>query len=597
MTAIRRTWGLPLLARELVEQAVRKRTYVIRCVYALLLFAVVLLMFWDVIYENLQNPFAVLGRGQDLFEMIVGLQLAGVYLFMPALACGVITAEKERNSLGLLLLTKLGPWTIVFEKYLARLIPMLSFLLLSLPLLAFAYALGGVSSSEIWLAAWMLLLTALQVGAFAVMCSCFFGTTAAAFVATYVLGFLFYFGPGFLLLVIEPWRSSAELTAEVIRDMLGTSSGVSSGWGIGPEHLAFPWVPPIQFFDYPVMPAWLVAIKSVPTLLSIALFLGLARVFLIRRAFVPGKNPLLAFFRSLDGFFHRLNQNRVTKGIEIYKESTTLPEFDPIAWRETRKKSLGTVRYLVRIFVALEGPILAVCLIIAIVEGGRGGAIDELSLVMCLLWILTALLLVVKGTSLIAGERTHETLDVLLTTPLSSKELVVQKMRGLSRLMIVLGICFATIIVFETWWRSHAMSSRRTEEGPVLYFISSTLAAGIFAPIVAWLSFYVGLRMKTQARAIFTTLAILVVWCAGPFLLAMPFLVMLSGGEEPFEYLMALSPAAMIGCTEFGELDSLGGSPWGTVLFVYVLYGFLLTTLRTQCLLHASRFLGRAEPP
>jgi hypothetical protein len=179
--------------------------------------------------------------------------------------------------------------------------------------------------------------------------------------------------------------------------------------------------------------------------------------------------------------------------------------------------------------------------------------------------------------------------------------LVQQKMRGLSRLMVVLGICFSTIIVFETWWRGHALSDSirgYPTNSPPLYFISATLAVVIFLPTVAWLSFYIGLRMKTQARAIFVALAVLVTWCLGPFLIAIPFLEMLSGpSAEPFEYVIALSPAAMIGFTEVSALDDLGGSPWGTVLFVYLLYGFLLMTLRSHCLLNASRFLGRAEPP
>ena len=43
-------------------------------------------------------------------------------------------------------MTRLGPFTILFEKLLSRLVPMFTFLLLSLPLMAFAYSLGGVST-------------------------------------------------------------------------------------------------------------------------------------------------------------------------------------------------------------------------------------------------------------------------------------------------------------------------------------------------------------------------------------------------------------------------------------------------------------------
>ena len=135
--------GLPLLAKELLEQAARKRTYIVRVVYAALLFFAASLFFYETLKVGTASPLAVLGRGKDLFAILVGLQFAGIYSFMPAMTCAVLTHEKERASLQLLFLTRLGPWTILFEKLTSRLIPMFGFLLLSLPLLAFAYTLGG----------------------------------------------------------------------------------------------------------------------------------------------------------------------------------------------------------------------------------------------------------------------------------------------------------------------------------------------------------------------------------------------------------------------------------------------------------------------
>src|SRR5258708_512368 len=138
-------FGLPLLAKELIEQAARKRTYVVRVLYAALLFIAAYLFFYDTLRIGKASPLAVLGRGQNMFSALVALQFAGVYFFMPALTCAVLTHEKETASLQLLFLTRLGPWTILFEKLVSRLIPMFGFLLLSLPLLAFAYSLGGIS--------------------------------------------------------------------------------------------------------------------------------------------------------------------------------------------------------------------------------------------------------------------------------------------------------------------------------------------------------------------------------------------------------------------------------------------------------------------
>src|SRR5262249_18950981 len=110
-----KSFSLPLLAKELIEQAARRRTYVIRLVYACTLFLAATLYFFDIIRNASINPLSVLGRGKEIFERIVHVQFAGIYLLMPAITSGVLTIEKERATLPLLLLTRLGPWTIVLE--------------------------------------------------------------------------------------------------------------------------------------------------------------------------------------------------------------------------------------------------------------------------------------------------------------------------------------------------------------------------------------------------------------------------------------------------------------------------------------------------
>src|SRR5438874_2340890 len=116
LTRIRTHFSLPLLEKELIEQAARKRTYLVRGGYACLLFFVAFLIFYEELRAGATSPLAVLGRGRDMFTALVFIQFAGVYLFMPAITCGVLTQEKERDSLQLLLITRLGPWTILFEK-------------------------------------------------------------------------------------------------------------------------------------------------------------------------------------------------------------------------------------------------------------------------------------------------------------------------------------------------------------------------------------------------------------------------------------------------------------------------------------------------
>lgn len=183
--------GFPLLVKELTELAARRRTYLVRIGYAMLMFFGALYYFWAQVLSRNISSLSMLGQGQNMFTAIVDIQFAGIYLFLPAMTCTALTAEKERDTFALLLLTRLGPWTIIFEKMISRLIPMLTFLLLSLPLLAFAYSYGGVQQDEIWVAFLILGLTAIQIASLSIMCSAYCRTTAGAFVATYVVGALF----------------------------------------------------------------------------------------------------------------------------------------------------------------------------------------------------------------------------------------------------------------------------------------------------------------------------------------------------------------------------------------------------------------------
>ncbi|MEM7395663.1 MAG: ABC transporter permease subunit, partial [Verrucomicrobiota bacterium] len=179
-------WGLPLFRKELVEQSARKRTYVIRSVYAVLIFFLFYMFFLEIWRNGQFNPLNVIGEGRNIFIFIVMVQFIGIYLFMPALMSGVLTYEKEKGSLNLLFMTKLRPGEILLEKFLSRLLPMITFLLLSLPLMSIAYSLGGVSAELMKYSSIMLFLCAFQIGALALMFSAWCRTTTGALVLSYL---------------------------------------------------------------------------------------------------------------------------------------------------------------------------------------------------------------------------------------------------------------------------------------------------------------------------------------------------------------------------------------------------------------------------
>jgi len=591
LTRLATRCGLPLLAKELIEQAARKRTYVVRVVYAALLFVTAFLFFYETLKVGAASPLAVLGRGRDLLEYLLLLQFAGVYFFMPAMTCGVLTHEKERASLQLLFLTRLGPWTILFEKLTSRLIPMVGFLLLSLPLLAFAYTLGGISPAFLASGVWLLVLAVIQMGTLALACSAFFRTTVGAFIWSYILALVMFFGPAL------GWLLIYSLTGLQIENVAGNWVGL----GDTAEVIGAPLFGLI-FMEIDLrMPSASLApfiLHSVLVLGTSAVCLVLARVFIVRRAFVPPGNAVLSVFKGLDKVFLRLNDNPVTRGRTFVGDAAALPEDEPVAWRETAKRSLGKAQYLLRVFIAIELPTAAICVMTIFAAESA----EPLSILLAPVGVVALLMISAQAASLIAGERSHQTLDVLCTTPLWGREIIRQKFRSVRRLMLVLLVPFLTIFLFECSmkWRMpspYASMPWFREFDLPLYLTCSLLSVGVYLPMFAWFSLYIGLLVKTQPRAIVGALGGILAWCVAPLVfVALPLAIMLNPPHlSGFGFVLLLSPASIMAFNETNDWQSVANLPWVAVILNFAAYGMILMGLRRLCYSHVDRLLGRLD--
>jgi hypothetical protein len=376
----------------------------------------------------------------------------------------------------------------------------------------------------------------------------------------------------------------------------------------------FPFCAPIHFFvgEFPRMArptgvlVWAGHVaRSLPMLALSAGFLALARACLVRRAFLPPRNFVLNVFKTLDRTFARLNENRVTQGIVLIRDRVSLPDGEPVAWRETARRSLGKARYLLRVFVALEIPVAGVATLAAL--SGGGGGTEALSALLFTVWIVAVLMVSVQSASLIAGERTHQTLDVLCTTPLSGRSIIHQKMRAVWRLTAVLLVPLSTIFLYRIamhWGisdntRYYSYGYWKPFSVP-LYVVCSTLSAAIYLPMAAWLSLFIGLLVRTQARAIMGSLAAIVAWCSLPiFFLTIPLSIVLRGLVSDFgiitRYSALLSPATIIPFNEFNALHEFGPMRWVPVVLNFLGYGTCLWLFRYLCLSRADRLLGRLD--
>jgi hypothetical protein len=194
---------------------------------------------------------------------------------------------------------------------------------------------------------------------------------------------------------------------------------------------------------------------------------------------------------------------------------------------------------------------------------------------------------------------------VLCTTPLSGREIILQKYRSVRRLMLVLLAPFGTIFFFHcvmNWHIGSNVARYNRHFDLEVYLAASVLSVAVYLPLVAWVSLAAGLNIRTQARAIIGATGGLVAWCVGPLLfVTMPLAIVLASfgsfGQDYNTLITAsslLSPAAIIPFNEFDDLPRLG-EPFVVVLWNFALYAVLLAVVRFTCLRNADLWLGRTS--
>lgn len=548
---------LPLLVKELNEQSAQFRTYLLRLAYGLLLLGTMLALFARGLIRS--GGTSTLGQGQLVFDSLTTFQFWALNLFVPAVTCGCLSGEKERNTLGTLLITTLTPWQIVLQKFLGRFIPVVGYICLSFPMLAAAYSLGGLSAATLWSGGLLLIIAVAQTTSLSVLCSAYFATTVEALLAYFLLLF------GSRLLLPFLW---ADATLGAVQRGEVTQAG---------------------------------AVFAAMVLLGLCLLpLWFAALLLERRAFVTPRNLLLDLFQKLDRMFNRWNS--VTGGVVLVEDGDPLPNLEPVAWRETTKKSLGTFRYLFRVLLVLELPLVVIISMLGSGELQGGGQNVIVTNYLYGLWVLALLMTIIHGSSLIAGERTRQTLDVLLTIPLPGRELLLQKQQGLLRLLKVLLVPFATIFAFQAWW-FNGFPYRWT------YVVLAFLSVLVFLRLTSWVATYVGLRTKSQIRAVVTVALLLGCWLAVPVVVRRGWETVHSGRRPlPFlvDSLLTMHPIELVPELERGLRITRVPTPdrpteeippnWWLLALSLALHVGAIVFVKRTCLAHADPLLGRLGP-
>lgn len=125
----------------------------------------------------------------DVVVIYVGLtilQLVLVLLMTPAFTAGSISGERERQTLDLLLVTKMPPLSIVFGKFLSGLALIILMIVATMPIFALIMYFGGTSVPYILAVTAYMILICGSFGATAIFFSTIFKKTVTSMVYTYL---------------------------------------------------------------------------------------------------------------------------------------------------------------------------------------------------------------------------------------------------------------------------------------------------------------------------------------------------------------------------------------------------------------------------
>lgn len=132
--------------------------------------------------------------GQSLFLALIVFQMVLLTFITPALTSGAISGERERQTIDLLFVTRIPPFSILWGKLLASMSFVLLLLVLSVPIFSLVFLFGGIELDQVATSFLVTGVSALTLGIIGIAWSTAFRRTLPATVAAYATAFILLAG-------------------------------------------------------------------------------------------------------------------------------------------------------------------------------------------------------------------------------------------------------------------------------------------------------------------------------------------------------------------------------------------------------------------
>jgi ABC-type transport system involved in multi-copper enzyme maturation permease subunit len=534
----------PVLFYDLLHTARRGRHLIFRLLYAVLLAGLLLLLYSEEVgkrgggwWEDWRVPQTqraeVLRFNETFFIRFTLVQFALILLITPGVTAGAIAEEKERKTLEFMLTTELRGYEIVLGKLAARLAYMVLLILTGLPFLALLLLLGGLDPGLILASFIASGMTLLSIACLSIFNSVLAAKPRTAIFAAYAQ-VLAYF-----------------VTSLVIVEM--------SDRKYLPE--------PVEWFcaGNPY-----VALQDIIELVRTRGLLGpgLTGVVLVYCSFhavVIG----LFLAGSLVGL-RWWNRRQASEGSRrafvVFSKPKRLPRVGdrPVLWKELYAAPFLHVRrggliLLTSIWVVglLFGGLLVFAQIYFYfaLENIPDGLSEYVNRLASATACLAALGAAIHSAGAFAGERDRQTFDSLLTTPLTKQAIFWGKWWG--GFLSVRKAWYCLVVI----WAVGLFTNKTDPLAVGLLAVASMVYVAFASSIGLWFS----LRCRTTLRAMFWTLAVLILACGGHQVLTW-FIEPLVAIRRPQYGIMALKEPSWF--TNLVEFQTYGLTPPTTLNYL-----------------------------
>ncbi|MEW9108556.1 ABC transporter permease [Cytobacillus gottheilii] len=157
-----------------------------------------------VFIQSLSNSFGLFKPEESkmMFMLLSMLQLALILFITPGLTAGVISSERERQTLNMMLTTTQSSTSIILSKLVSAISYLLLLIVASLPLYSFVFLYGGISPAQMLTTIAFYVFTIIAFGSLGVLFSTLIRKTIVSMVTAYGLTMFLAGGTAFLTLLL-----------------------------------------------------------------------------------------------------------------------------------------------------------------------------------------------------------------------------------------------------------------------------------------------------------------------------------------------------------------------------------------------------------